>query len=430
MMTRTELGMVFRLLRYDAGRQRKRMALTILAITWGTITLVVLLSFGEGITREVTKGARSMGEGIGVVWGGATTKAFEGLPSGRRIMLDAEDLDFVKARVPEIRLLSAEYEHYGVPITAGRKTLTPRVQGVEPAYGEMRKYFPQAGGRFLDERDQVGRRRVVFLGNELAEDLFGKGTSPVGQQLLINQSPFLVVGVLEKKIQTDMYSGPDSKHLTIPSSTFLSMFGEPYREGSPIGPRHVGNIVYLPTRPELSETAKSSLYHVLGSRHHFDPADLPALRVWDTRESQRITTNICVGIQIFLGIIGALTMMISGMGVANVMYALVKERTRDIGLQMALGAKVRQVMLPFVAEALVMTVMGGLLGTLVSLAIVSGVNSLHFDSDALSFLTQPTFSPGVAMATSMIIGGVGLLAGYLPARRAASVEPAVSLRYE
>ena len=189
-------------------------------------------------------------------------------------------------------------------------------------------------------------------------------------------------------------------------------------------------MVYQPLNFDLGDQAKSEIYRVLGRKYRFDPADTRALGIWDTRENIRITGNIALGIQLFLGIIGALTLFVGGMGVANIMYAVVKERTREIGVKMALGAKVRQVMAPFVMEALLMTVAGGVLGTVVSLSLMGIISLLPLKSDAFDFLGRPTFSPAIALATSAILGTVGLLAGDFPARRAASVNPAVSLRYE
>jgi putative ABC transport system permease protein len=192
----------------------------------------------------------------------------------------------------------------------------------------------------------------------------------------------------------------------------------------------LGDMVYKPASPELADQAKAQIYRVLARKYRFDPDDTRALGIWDTRENQRITNNIALGIQMFLGIIGGLTLFVGGMGVANIMYAVVKERTREIGVKMALGAKVRQVMSPFVLEALTMTIIGGTLGTIVSLALMTGIAALPLKGDAFEFLGRPTFSPAIAATTSAILGLVGMLAGYFPARRAASVNPAESLRYE
>jgi len=260
---------------------------------------------------------------------------------------------------------------------------------------------------------------VVFLGDELAKDLFGTA-DPIGRTVQINQSTFLVVGVMQAKVMMGMYSGPDKGQATIPATTFKSM----YTDARP------GNMVYVPVSMAAGDQAKSEIYRVLGKKYRFDPEDRRALGIWDTRENQRITENIALGIQVFLGIIGALTLFVGGMGVANIMYAVVKERTREIGVKMALGAKVRQVMAPFVMEALMMTVMGGVLGTAVSLGLMAVISVLPLKGDAFEFLGRPTFSPAIALSTSVVLGTIGMLAGYFPARRAAGVNPAVSLRYE
>jgi putative ABC transport system permease protein len=236
----------------------------------------------------------------------------------------------------------------------------------------------------------------------------------------INQSMFTVVGVAQKKLQMGMYNGPDRNQPSIPSTTFKSMYTD----------ARVDNLVYRPASLDAADTAKAQLYRVMGTKYHFDPEDERSLGIWDTREMQRINDNIGIGIQIFLGIIGGLTLFVGGMGVANIMFAVVKERTREIGVKMALGAKERQVMLPFVFEALLITVLGGVIGTAVSLGLIALIAALPLKGEALEFVGHPTFSPAIAAATAMVLGTVGGLAGFFPARHASSVHPAVSLRYE
>ena len=418
MLSKAELLLVWRLFRVDAARNRKRIALTVMAIAWGTLSIVLLLSFGEGMKRAFHRTTRGMGENIGVLWPGATTKAYAGLPSGRAISFTDEDADLLAARIPEIASISREYAKR-VPVARGTKTINARVRGVDPSFGEMRNVIAQEGGRFLNEMDSAEKRRVVILGDELASDLFAK-EDPVGKTVQINQSTFLVVGVMQPKVMMGMYSGPDKNQASIPAPTFKAMFTD----------GKLQNMVYKPVSPEMGDQAKWQIYRVLGRKYRFDPDDERALGVWDTRENQRITGNIALGIQMFLGIIGGLTLFVGGMGVANIMYAVVKERTREIGVKMALGAKVRQVMSPFVLEALVMTVIGGVLGTIVSLVLMGVISVLPLKGEAFDFLGRPTFSPAIAAATSLILGTVGALAGYFPARRAASVNPAESLRYE
>jgi putative ABC transport system permease protein len=413
-----EFALVWRLFRADLGHQTKRILLTVLAIAWGTLSIVLLLSFGEGLKRSLSKGTRGMGEGIAVVWPGATTRAFMGLPSGRPIPLKEEDPALLRSRIPEIELLSVEYAKF-VPLSVGTKSVNARVRGVDPEYGEMRNIYPQPGGRFLNALDVAEKRRVVVLGDELARDLFGS-EDVVGRSVQINQSAFLVVGVAQKKIQMGMYNGPDRNQSSIPGTTFKSMFTD----------EKIDNLVYRPLSRELGDVAKAQVYRVMGAKYHFDPEDTRSLGIWDTREMQRINDNIALGIQLFLGIIGALTLFVGGMGVANIMFAVVKERTREIGVKMALGAKQRQVMLPFVLEALLMTVLGGLVGTAVSLGLIAVIAALPLKGEAFEFLGRPTFSPAIAAATAAVLGTIGSLAGFFPAKHASSVNPAVSLRYE
>jgi putative ABC transport system permease protein len=413
-----ELALVWRLFRADLGHQTKRILLTVLAIAWGTLSIILLLSFGEGLKIAFAKGSRGMGEGIAVVWPGSTTRAYMGLPSGRSIPIKEEDPALLRSRIPEIELLSVEYARF-VPVTAGTKSVNVRLRGVDPEFGEMRNIHPQAGGRFLNAPDLAEKRRVVFLGEKLADDLFGS-EDVVGRTLQINQSTFLVVGVAQKKIQMGMYNGPDNNQATIPASTFKSMYTD----------SRIDNLVYRPLSPAVADVARDQLYRVLGGKYHFDPEDTRAYGIWDTRENQRITDNIALGIQMFLGIIGALTLFVGGMGVANIMYAVVKERTREIGVKMALGAKERQVMLPFVLEALLMTVLGGVAGSVVSLGLIALIGALPLDGEAFQFMGRPTFSPAIGAATALVLGTIGSFAGFFPAKRAASVNPAVSLRYE
>jgi putative ABC transport system permease protein len=417
-MSPAELLLVWRLFLVDAARNRKRIGLTVMAIAWGTLSIVLLLSFGEGMKRSFHRTSRGMGEGIGVLWPGATTRAYAGLPSGRPIMFTDEDAELLAARIPEITAISREYSKR-VPVARGIKTVNARVRGVDPSFGQMRNIIPAAGGRFLDDLDSTLKRRVVVLGDELATDLFAKD-DPIGKTVTINQSTFLVVGVMQPKVMMGMYSGPDKGQASIPAPTFKAMFTD----------ARLGNMVYKPASEQMADQAKAQIYRVLARKYRFDPDDTRALGIWDTRENQRITGNIALGIQMFLGIIGGLTLFVGGMGVANIMYAVVKERTREIGVKMALGAKVRQVMSPFVLEALTMTILGGTLGTVVGIALMQIIAALPLKGEAFEFLGRPTFSPAIAAATSLILGTVGMLAGYFPARRAASVNPAESLRYE
>jgi putative ABC transport system permease protein len=413
--------LIIRLFRSAAKLQRKRMILTVTAIAWGTVAIILLLSFGEGLKRSMDKGRKGLGERLVILWMGETEKAFAGLPAGRPIRLLPEDVELVLKAVPEIGAATGEMHNWNVQLVNGRTALNKRVVGVHPAYGELRSNYPQVGGRYINDVDQRLKRRVVFLGDELAKDLFGS-QDPVGQTLLVADSPFTVVGVMQKKRQMGMYGGPDADRATIPLSTFEAMFGR----------RYLSNLVYQPVSEAAAPAAKKAFMRTLGAKYRFDPEDTRALSFWDTIENAKVFNNMMIGIEIFLGIIGALTLIIGGVGVANIMFAAVQHRTREIGVQMALGARRIYITGALVLESLALTFAGGATGIGVGVALVQALATVQekAQSEAMEFLGQPTISIPIALTTVALLGCIGLLAGYFPARRAVTIQPAVALRYE
>ena len=415
----TQLKIILSLFASSAQIQKKRAYLTIAAIAWGTVAILLLLGFGEGLKRQLDKNRRAMGENIAVVWGGETTKAWKGMNPGRPIRMRIEDIDYVRGRMPELTAVIGEINSWRTALNHEGKTVNARVTGTNPVFGEARKHYPVAGGRFITDVDENLRRRVIFLGDELATDIFGE-TDPVGETLLVNNVPYTVIGVMQQKTQMGTYSGPDSQHATIPLSTFRSQFGFD----------RLSNMVIQVAEPQQMDGALEKLRELLGAKYGFDPKDEPALQIWDTVETSEITTNMTLGIQIFLGIIGGLTLLIGGVGVANIMYAVVKERTREIGVKMALGARARWIVMPFVLEGLMYTLVGGALGIVIGMLLVTAMSFIPADGDVMKFLGTPTISMQIGALTAAILGLIGVVAGYFPARRAAAIDPAATLRYE
>ncbi len=414
------LHVILSLFATSSRLQRKRAVLTVASIAWGTVAILLLLAFGEGLKRQMDKNRRSTGENIAVMWMGETSKAWKGMPPGRPVRLRIDDLDLVRARMPELKSVVGEVVSWRTNLTYGRKTVNGRVIGTNVPYGEARKHYPVAGGRFLTPEDEAQRRRVVFLGDEMAKDLFGD-EKPIGKMLLINNAPYTVIGVMQHKTQMGMYGGPDSNHAVIPISTFRAQWGRD----------RLNNLLIETQQPEQMKLELKRLNEIVGAKYGYDPTDERALPAWDMVKSAETSKKILVGLQLFLGIVGALTLLIGGVGVANIMYAVVKERTREIGVKMALGAKRQWIIMPFVLEAVTYTFIGGALGIIISTLLVALTSFVPVESNrVLSFLGRPTLSPQIGVATSLILGIIGLLAGYFPARRAASVDPAATLRYE
>ncbi len=202
----------------DLRAQKLRTLLTTLGIVWGTTSVSLLLAFGQGLHKQLLKNAAGIGNGIVIAWPSQTSIPFEGLGKGRRIRLRDEDIELVRRRARGLGLISSEYSET-LKLQHGTRTLAVEVSGVMPSFGDMRTLTPQAGGRFMNPIDEERKRRVAFLGNELAEQLFGAG-DPVGQVFRLHGSPFTVIGVLKPKIQQSSYSGRDKDKVIIPAATF------------------------------------------------------------------------------------------------------------------------------------------------------------------------------------------------------------------
>jgi len=408
-----------RLFYRELRRQRKQMTLTIVALAWGTFSIVILLAFGEGLNRQMAKAFHGLGQGICIVGGGQTSKPYLGLGKGRRIFLKLEDLDLLQERVAGIELISPENDRYINTLTYGRKSITKRVIGVAPAFEELRTYYPERESRFLNETDVEGKRRVIFLGANLKEALFGTGEA-VGKTILVNAVPFLVVGIMQDKMQNSMYNGPDVEKAAIPYTTYLAIFGDKY----------LSRLIYKPLDLTRSEMVKDDVIRVLAQKYKFDPEDKQAVDFWDTVEQERTTNKIFLGIKIFMGVIGGLTLIVAGVGVANIMYVSARKRTKEIGIKMALGAKKRYILAQFISEALMIAFAGGAAGVLLSVGAVEGVNAMALKGDVADILAHPAISLDIMVATALILSLIGFLAGFFPARRAASLNPVEALRYE
>ncbi len=402
----------------DLKAHRTRALLTLVAITWGTTAVVLLLAFGEGLSNQLMNGLMNAGNRIIILYGGETGKQWEGIPKGRKIRLVEEDAELLRRAIPLIAEISPTYMN-NVELTYNKHTSNTTCEGVNPAFEEMRRMYPSAGGRFLNAADIDQQRRVLVLGTKIAKDMFGD-EDPVGKTILVNSLPFSVVGIIQDKIQTSMNNGPDSYRAIMPYSTFRTMYG----------PRNVYSIVVNPVDPSKQELVKKEIYRVLSRKYNFDPEDDRTLFIWDFIEGEKMVGKITLGITIFLGSVGFLTLLIAGVGVANVMYVVVKERTREIGVKMALGAHRSYIMAQFIFEALLLAFLGGLIGLLLSWFVVGVFHMLPSDSGPMQFLGRPSLSGFIMVMTTGILGTIGLVAGFFPARRAASLDPVEALRYE
>jgi putative ABC transport system permease protein len=393
--------------------QRTRTVLTVLGIAWGTVAVVVLLAFGVGLERQMRKNARGIGDGVAIVFPGTTTKVWRGFAQGRPVRFVESDVDLVRQEARELEVVTPEYGSWG-QVRHAENGANPYISGVEPVYGGLRNVHPQAGGRFINQLDEDGRRRVAVLGDELKTVLFGDRPA-VGQQVTVNGVPFLVVGVMQKKTQNSSYQQRDKDRIFIPASTFVSAFGA----------RGPARMLYRPADPTQAEAASKHVREILSRRYTFDPTDEDAVGIWDTAEADKFFGVLFLAFNGFLAVVGSFTLVVGGIGVANIMYVVVRERTREIGLRRALGARRHEVLVQFLVETFVIVGIGAVLGMIISVALVKAAAFLPIEEQ----VGVPTLSAPVMMLTLTLLGLVALLAGWFPARRAAGLEPVEALRY-
>ncbi len=403
----------------DLSKQKLRSSLTIVAIAWGTLSVVLLLAFGRGLGNSLMEGMLGGGDQIVMIFGGQTSMAHEGHAEGRLIRFTEEDVEMINRAVPGIAYSSPQYGRGGARLQSQLTTTNTYMEGVNPDFEVMRTMYPAAGGRFLNQRDVEEMRRVLFLGDEIAERLFGT-EDPVGKEVLLDGSPFTIIGVMKPKMQTSMNFGPDSRRAIIPYTTFRNIYGH----------RNIGSILIRPADPSLQPQILDGIRSLMASKYGFNPADEQALPMWDFIEQEKMNRTVNTGLEIFLFTVGFFTLMIAGVGVANIMFVVVKERTREIGLKLAVGARKVHIITQFMFESLFISLLGGFIGLAISTAIVHGVLALNMTEGPGEFLGKPEISVIAVFVTITVLVLIGLIAGIFPAIKASRVDPVESLRYE
>lgn len=402
---------------------RQRSVLTTISLAWGVACFVILYAYGDGFHLALQVAFRQVGQDLVLMFGGQTSKQAGGERAGRRIRLETADVDAVRDTVPLVASISPEMMMGGMTITRGYRTRGTMVRAVRAPYGRIRN-MTMARGRWLGPEDDAEKRRVAVLGAEAAEKLFGE-IPPLDEEIAINGVRFVVVGVLKTKTQIANYNTPDNECVFVPFDS-ASMFRNL---------RYPDDVVWMPANPVFREDAVRQVRATMARLHNFQPADERALRTFVFNESMRLVDTMGVALRVLLGFIGALTLAIGGVGLANIMLVSVTQRTREIGVLKSIGATRRSILAQFLLEAMAIVTFGGVLGIAAGWGFTALLGSLPllgplFHETGGAGDVQLRISGFAVAASTLILESVGLVAGLLPAIRAARLDPIEALRYE
>ncbi len=404
---------------YDAMRHnRRRTALTMLGMAWGIATVVMLLAYGDGFGQAIANIFANFGTKMMIVVPGRTSMQAGGQKAGAEVRLTLDDVDLLTTNLPQITHITPEASKQA-NVQYDNRAFTVNVTGNYPTVYSIRA-LKLTEGRFYNAEDEMQHARVAVLGSEAKEKLFS-GRNALGERIRVDGMSFEVIGVLEPKMQ----EGDDNINRVIYT---------PFTTMGDLKDTHYLDSIWFNYETNDYERLEQSARTVLATQHKFNPTDRRGVRIFNLMDQIHQFQIITLGLKILLGFIGTLTLGIGGVGLMNIMLVSVTQRTREIGVEKALGARKRDILFQFLAEALTITFIGGVLGVVLAYIVANSVGRLTlysaFAKHAEAGDIRLIIDPGTLIAATLILAGVGLVSGMIPAIRAARLDPIEALRYE
>jgi putative ABC transport system permease protein len=395
------------------NKNRLRTFLTCFSVFWGIFMLIVLLGSGKGLQNGINEQFRQ--DAVNTIWfgPGSTTKTYEGLKAGREIRFTDEDYEYVRDRMEGVDKISARFYMWQNRVISYNKEygvfdlicIHPDYQDIESARMEE--------GRFVNNIDIQKRRKIAVIGTPVKKALFKNGKNPIGEYIKINDVPFMVVGVFSDKNERD------ETRVYLPISTAQMISG---------GANNIHNLsITSNLSARESEEFEKELRADFAKRHRFDKEDMNAMWISNTIKEYKMFTNLFLGIQIFVSIIGAFTIIAGIVGVSNIMIIVVNERTKEIGVRKALGATPGSIVGMILLEAVFITGLAGYIGLIAGIGILELVSSIIPENP---FFQNPEVDFKIAVIATLVLVVAGTLAGLMPSLRASRIRPVVALRDE
>ncbi len=389
-----------------------RSFLALFGIMWGTLSVILLMALGNGFYNHNQHEMLKIANGQIFMRVGMTSKPFEGRPSGQLLHLKTDDLFTMADHIPQIKLITPllNFATAQVTMTSKKHQITATAEGVSTDYIDVTQTDIAPGGHFFNRLDQQHNNKVIFLDNKIKQVLFPH-SNPINKTVWVSGIPFKVIGYKPPQKQGGAHWRGNLAYM--PYTTYKQLWGN----------QDTSEVALITQKPSQVDNTKLAIRHYLAHRLHFDPKDTQAVMMPDLTKIVHFFDWFFWGIKTFLIFCGALTLAVGGIGVANIMFLIVSERTSEIGLRLALGAPDGSILWQVLLESLMLVFIGGMAGIAVAMAIVTTLQHLPLPD----WIGTPTVSPTAMIVSFITLACVGIFAGYFPAKKAALLEPVIAL---